>query len=176
MGFETAFGLLDQPKWRLRYCRAMKASEKLVELGLELPAVATPAGVYVPAVVAGEFVFTSGQLPFVDGALPATGLVGADLDVAAAASLARIAVLNALAAAADAVGGIDNIVRVVKLLVFVASAPTFTDQPLVANGASDALVEIFGDAGRHARSAVGVPVLPRNTPVEIEMIAQVRNP
>jgi enamine deaminase RidA (YjgF/YER057c/UK114 family) len=115
----------------------------------------------------------SGQLPMVNGELPATGKVGAEVDVAQAKALARVCALNALAAAAAAAGGLAAITRIVKVTGFVASAPDFTDQPLVVNGASELLVEVFGDAGRHARSAVGVAALPRDTPVEVELIAEV---
>jgi len=145
---------------------------RLAELGLELPAVAAPAGAYVPAVVTGNLVFTAGQLPFVDGALPATGKVGAAVTAEEAAALARQAALNALAAAADAIGSLDRVTRVVKAVVFVNSAPGFTAQPTVANGGSQLLGEVFGDAGRHARSAVGVAELPLDSPVELELILE----
>jgi enamine deaminase RidA (YjgF/YER057c/UK114 family) len=147
-------------------------SDRLVELGLSLPAVPTPAGAYVPAVRVGDLVYTAGQLPFVDGALPATGLVGAEVSAEQAARLARTAVINAVAAVADIAGGIDTIGQIVKVVVFVASAPGFVAQPAVANGASDLLGALFGPAGRHARSAVGVAVLPLNSPVEVELVAQ----
>ncbi len=147
-------------------------TERLAQLGLELPAVATPAGAYVPAVVTGGLVYTAGQLPFTDGALPATGKVGGDVRVEEAAGYARTAALNALAAAAAAIGSLDRVTRVVKALVFVASAPDFTAQPVVANGASDLLLEVFGEPGRHARSAVGVAVLPLDAPVEVELILE----
>lgn len=145
---------------------------RLAELGLELPAVAAPAGAYVPAVVTGNLVFTAGQLPFVDGVLPATGKVGAAVTAEDAAALARQAALNALAAAGDAIGSLDRVTRVVKAVVFVNSAPGFTAQPSVANGGSQLLGEVFGDAGRHARSAVGVAELPFDSPVEIELILE----
>jgi len=145
---------------------------RLAELGLELPAVAAPAGAYVPAVVTGNLVFTAGQLPFVDGVLPATGKVGAAVTAEDAAALARQAALNALAAAGDAIGSLDRVTRVVKAVVFVNSAPGFTAQPSVANGGSQLLGEVFGDAGRHARSAVGVAELPLDSPVEIELILE----
>ncbi len=154
----------------------MKPSERLAELGVELPAVAAPVAAYLPAVRAGTLVHTSGQLPFVGGVLPATGKVGTGpglVDPQAAAGLARQAALNALAAAAAAAGGIDAIVRVVKLVGFVASDPTFTGQPAVVNGASQVLQEILGDAGVHARSAVGVAVLPMDSPVEVEILVEV---
>jgi enamine deaminase RidA (YjgF/YER057c/UK114 family) len=150
----------------------VSVADTLVGLGLALPAVATPAGAYIPAVTAGDLVFTAGQLPFVDGALPATGKVGAGVDPDQAAAFARIAVLNALAAAASAIGSLDRVTRVVKVVVFVASDPAFTGQPGVANGASELLGQVFGDAGRHARSAVGVAVLPLDSPVEVELILE----
>ena len=146
---------------------------RLAELGLTLPEVVRPLAAYVPAVRTGDYVYVSGQLPMVNGELPATGKVGAEVDVAQAQALARICALNALAAAAAAAGGLGAITRIVKVTGFVASAPDFTDQPLVVNGASELLVEVFGDAGRHARSAVGVAALPRDTPVEVELIAEV---
>ncbi len=150
----------------------MSVAARLAELGLELPPVATPAGAYVPAVVTGNLVFTAGQLPFVDGVLPATGKVGAGVTPEVAAVLARQAALNALAAAADAIGSLDRVTRVVKAVVFVNSAPGFTAQPTVANGGSQLLGEVFGDAGRHARSAVGVAELPLDSPVELELILE----
>lgn len=150
----------------------MSATERLRELGMSIPAVAKPVASYVPSTVTGNFVFTAGQLPFVDGVLPATGKVGADVEPAAAAELAKTAVLNALAAIETSIGSIDRITKIVKLVVFVASAPEFSGQPVVANGASDTLVEIFGDLGRHARSAVGVAVLPLDAPVELELIVE----
>jgi enamine deaminase RidA (YjgF/YER057c/UK114 family) len=150
----------------------MTVSARLAELGIELPAVAKPVAAYIPATTTGNLVYTAGQLPFVDGALPETGKLGGTVSPEAAQGYARIAVLNALAAAANAVGGIDRITRIVKLVVFVASTPDFTGQPGVANGASETLVEIFGDAGRHARSAVGVAVLPLDAPVELELVVE----
>ena len=150
----------------------MSVSARLAELGLSIPAVAKPVASYVPASTAGNLVFTAGQLPFVEGTLPATGKVGADVTAEDAKEYARIAVLNALAAVETAIGSVDRITRIVKLVVFVASAPEFSGQPAVANGASDTLVEIFGDAGRHARSAVGVAVLPLDAPVELELIVE----
>ncbi|MDN5570747.1 MAG: RidA family protein [Propionibacteriaceae bacterium] len=145
------------------------ASERLAELGVELPPVATPVAAYVPAVEALGLVVTSGQLPTVAGALVATGKVGAEVSAEDAAAAARTAALNALAAASSVVGGIDRIGRIVKLVVYVASASGFTGQPQVANGASELMVEIFGEAGVHARSAVGVAVLPLDAPVELEL-------
>jgi len=144
-------------------------STRLSELGIELPAVAAPVASYVPAVVHGGLVYTSGQLPFTDGALPATGKVGAAVSAEDARVYARTCALNALAAAADAAGGVDRIAGVLRVGGFVASVPDFTGQPGVINGASEVLGEIFGDAGRHARAAVGVPVLPLDSPVEVEV-------
>jgi enamine deaminase RidA (YjgF/YER057c/UK114 family) len=148
---------------------------RLAELGLSVPAVAAPLAAYVPAMRSGDLVWTSGQLPFVDGQLVATGKVGADVDPDAAADLARTCALNALAAVKALVGDLDSIVRVVKVVGYVASAPTFTAQPGVINGASNLLGEVFGDAGKHARSAVGVSVLPLDAPVEVELVVQVRS-
>jgi enamine deaminase RidA (YjgF/YER057c/UK114 family) len=148
-------------------------SERLASLGLALPPVPTPAAAYVPAVRTGRYVYTAGQLPFVDGKLPATGKVGGAVTAEEAAGCARTAALNALAAAASVAGGLDNIVRIVKVTGFVASEPDFTGQPVVINGASELLLEVFGDAGKHARSAVGMAVLPLDTPVEVELIAEV---
>lgn len=150
----------------------MSVTDRLAELGLSIPAVAKPVASYVPASTAGTLVFTAGQLPFIDGSLPATGKVGAEVTASDATEYARIAVLNALAAVETAIGSVDRITKIVKLVVFVASAPDFSGQPAVANGASDTLVEIFGDAGRHARSAVGVAVLPLDAPVELELIVE----
>jgi enamine deaminase RidA (YjgF/YER057c/UK114 family) len=147
---------------------------RLRELGLSIPAVATPAGAYVPAVVSGAYVYTAGQLPFVDGVLPATGKVGASVTPERAQDLAKQAALNALAAASAVLGGdLDRVVRVVKVTGFVASDPAFTGQPGVINGASAVLGDIFGEKGVHARSAVGVAVLPLDSPVEVEIILEV---
>jgi enamine deaminase RidA (YjgF/YER057c/UK114 family) len=151
----------------------MSATEKLAALGLTLPTVATPAGAYVPAVRSGSLVFTAGQLPLVDGKLAGTGKLGDAVTKEDGAAHARIAALNALAAAASVAGGVDAITRVVKMTCFVASTPGFTDHPEVANGASELLIEVLGDAGRHARSAVGVAALPRDTPVEVELIVEI---
>ena len=145
---------------------------RLRELGYELPGVAKPLASYVPAVRVGDQVWTSGQLPLVEGALPLTGKVGAELTTEQAQEQARIAALNALAAI-DAEVGLDNVSRVVKIVGFVASDPAYADQPVVINGASDFIGEVFGDAGKHARSAVGVAVLPKNAPVEIELIVEI---
>lgn len=146
--------------------------QRLAALGLTLPTVAKPLAAYVPAVASGGFVYTSGQLPFVDGQLLATGKVGADIEVAEAAELARTCALNALAAAASVAGSLSEIKRIVKVTGFVSSAPDFTGQAQVINGASELLIEVFGEAGRHARSAVGMAVLPLDTPVELELIAE----
>ena len=143
----------------------MSVAARLTELGIELPAVAAPVAAYVPAAVHAGLVYTSGQLPFVDGALPAVGKVSAE----DAKSYARTCALNALAAAADAAGGVDRIAGVLRVGGFVASAEGFTGQPGVVNGASDVLGEIFGDAGRHVRAAVGVAELPLGSPVEVEV-------
>lgn len=148
-------------------------SDRLAELGIELPAVAAPVAAYVPAVRSGSQVFTSGQLPFVDGSLPATGKVGGEVSPEEAKGYARTATLNALAAVHD-FAGIDSVARVVKVVGFVASAEGFTAQPSVINGASELLGEIFGTAGQHARSAVGVAELPLGTPVEVELIVETR--
>lgn len=150
----------------------MTVTERLAELGISIPAVAKPVASYLPSSISGNMVFTAGQLPFIDGSLPATGKVGADVDATEAAGMARTAVLNALAAIETSIGSVDRITKIVKLVVFVASAPDFTGQPGVANGASDVLVEIFGESGRHARSAVGVAVLPLDAPVELELIVE----
>lgn len=150
-----------------------RASERLAALGLELPPVAAPQAAYVPAVRTGNYVYVSGQLPLADGKLQATGKVGESVSVEEAAGLARICALNALAAAAAAAGGLDYIARIVKVTGFVASAPSFTGQAQVINGASEFLIEVLGDAGRHARSAVGMAVLPLDTPVEVELIAEI---
>ena len=147
-----------------------KLDERLAELGISIPPIAKPVAAYVPAVVTGNLVYTSGQLPFVDGVLPATGKVGAEVDADAAKAMARTCVLNGLAAAHGVIGSLDRITRVVKVVGFVASDPSFTGQPGVINGASELLGEIFGEAGAHARSAVGIAVLPLDAPVEIEFV------
>ncbi|MFV0320311.1 MAG: RidA family protein [Microbacterium sp.] len=155
----------------------MSVTERMRELGLELPEVVPPVADYVPAKVHGDLVYTSGQLPMVSGALPATGKVGdGDGLVPAddAKGYARQSALNAVAAAAAAAGGLDRLTGVLKVTGFVASVPAFTGQPGVINGASELLGEIFGDVGRHARSAVGVPVLPLDSPVEVEVVFSVR--
>jgi enamine deaminase RidA (YjgF/YER057c/UK114 family) len=153
----------------------VKPSAQLAQLGLELPAVVPPVAAYVPAVRTGSLVYTSGQLPMADGELRQVGKVGAQVTAEQAKDLARTCALNALAAV-DALVGIDSVVRVVKVVGFVASAPDFTGQPGVINGASELLGEVFGDVGRHARSAVGVAVLPLDAPVEVELIVEVATP
>ncbi|GAA1265086.1 RidA family protein [Saccharothrix xinjiangensis] len=150
----------------------MSWQARLAELGVELPAVAAPLAAYVPALRSGQLVFTSGQLPFVEGSLAATGKVGGDVSPEEAKAHARTCALNALAAV-DALVGLDSVVRVVKVVGFVASAEGFTGQPAVLNGASELLGEVFGDAGRHARSAVGVAELPLGAPVEVELIVEI---
>ncbi len=150
----------------------MSWTNRLAELGLVLPPVPTPAGIYLPAVRSGSLVFTAGQIPLVDGALVATGKLGAEIDVERGQQLARTCVLTALAAVHGLVG-LDAVVQVVKVVGFVASAPGFTAQPAVLNGASALLGEIFGPAGAHARSAVGVAELPLGAPVEVELVVEV---
>ncbi|KWX23274.1 LysR family transcriptional regulator [Mycolicibacterium wolinskyi] len=147
-------------------------SERLTELGIELPDVVAPLAAYVPAVRTGNLVYSSGQLPIQGGELLATGKVGAEVSPEDAKALARVCALNALAAV-HALVGVDSVVKIVKVVGFVASAPGFGGQPGVINGASELFGEIFGEAGAHARSAVGVSELPRNTPVEVEIIAEV---
>ena len=145
---------------------------RLIELGHPLPEVAKPVAAYVPSVVSGNLVFTSGQLPFSGGSLPATGKVGAEVTPEAAKEYARTAVLNALAAVKLSIGDLDRITRIVKLVGFVACPADFTGQPGVINGASEFLGEVFGEKGAHARSAVGVPALPLDSPVELELIVE----
>jgi enamine deaminase RidA (YjgF/YER057c/UK114 family) len=146
---------------------------RLTELGIELPPVVAPLAAYVPAVRTGSLVYTAGQLPLVAGELPMMGKVGGEVSAERAAELARTCALNALAAV-HALVGLDSVVRVVKVVGFVASTPVFTGQPAVINGASELLGQVFGDAGAHARSAIGVAVLPRDAPVEVELIVEVR--
>ncbi len=147
--------------------------EKLAELGLALPPVVPPLAAYQPAVRNGNLVWTSGQLPMVEGRLAATGKVGAEIDPEQAKALARTCALNALAAVKAEVGDLSAVRRIVKVVGFVASTPDFTGQPAVLNGASELLGAVFGDAGRHARSAVGVAVLPLDAPVEVELVVEV---
>jgi enamine deaminase RidA (YjgF/YER057c/UK114 family) len=154
---------------------ATTAEARLAELGIDLPDVVPPVASYVPAVRSGRYVHTSGQLPMVDGALPATGKVGVGEGLVApedAARYARQCALNALAAVRSLTGSLDQVARVVKVVGFVASDPSFTGQPAVINGASNILGEIFGEAGVHARSAVGVAVLPLDAPVEVELLVE----
>jgi enamine deaminase RidA (YjgF/YER057c/UK114 family) len=148
----------------------VSVADRLAELGLTLPAVVPPVASYVPAVSHDGLAFTSGQLPMVDGAMPRTGKVGAEVSPEDAYADARQCALNALAAIDAEIGSLDRITRIVKVVGFVASAEGFTGQPGVVNGASDLLGEVFGEAGRHARSAVGVAELPLNAPVEVELI------
>ena len=154
----------------------MTPTDRLRDLGLELPPVPSPAGSYVPATRAGTLVFTAGQLPFRDGELHATGKVGEAVTPEEATEAARLCALNALAAAAEKAGGLDNLRDVVKVTGFVASAPGFNGQPGVLNGASELLGEVFGDAGLHARSAVGVSELPLDSPVEVEIVVSLDPP
>ena len=145
---------------------------RLADLGLSLPEVAAPVAAYVPATVAGGFAYTSGQLPFVKGELPATGKVGAEVSAEDAKEYAQLCIINALAAVKAQIGDLDRVTRIVKVVGFVASDPSFTGQPGVINGASELLGKVFGEAGAHARSAVGVAVLPLDAPVEVELIAE----
>jgi enamine deaminase RidA (YjgF/YER057c/UK114 family) len=147
--------------------------QRLTELGLTLPEVAKPVAAYLPALRSGAYVYTSGQLPMVDGELAASGKVGAEVDADRAKELAATCALNALAAVKAELGDLARVRRVVKVVGFVASAPDFTGQPGVINGASELLGQVFGDAGVHARSAVGVAVLPLDAPVEVEIIVEV---
>ncbi|MFC5676352.1 RidA family protein [Aeromicrobium endophyticum] len=146
---------------------------RLADAGLEVPTVPAPVAVYVPAVRTGSYVYTSGQLPLSAGELVATGKVGAEVTPQVAYDCARQSALNAIAAVKSVIGDLDIVVRVVKATVFVASTPDFTGQPGVANGASELFGVAFGDAGQHARSAVGVPVLPLDAPVEVELVVEV---
>lgn len=147
--------------------------ERLAALGLEVPEVAKPVAVYVPAVVSGDHVFTSGQLPMRNGELMVTGKVGGEVSVEEAVACAQQCALNAIAAVRSVVGDLGRVVQIVKVVAFVASTPDFTGQPQIANGASELLGAAFGDAGVHARSAVGVPVLPLDSPVEVEIVARI---
>ncbi|MHC4066664.1 MAG: RidA family protein [Planctomycetota bacterium] len=151
----------------------MTHGERLASLGLTLPPVTAPVGSYVPALRIGADVYTSGQLPVREGRLTCTGKVGAQVALDDAAAAAELAALNAVAAVASVAGGIDHIEQIVRVCVFVSSANGFTDQPKVANGASNLLGKIFGPAGRHVRSAVGVAELPLDAAVELELLARV---
>jgi enamine deaminase RidA (YjgF/YER057c/UK114 family) len=148
--------------------------ERVEELGLSIPEVPKPVAAYVPAVRSGNYVYTSGQLPMREGKLVATGKVGGEVSAEQGAELAQRCGLNAIAAVKSVIGDLSDVVRVVKVVAFVASTPDFTGQPGVANGASELIGKVFGDAGQHARSAVGVPVLPLDAPVEVEMVVEVR--
>lgn len=148
--------------------------DRLAELGLEVPEVAAPVAAYVPVVQEGNLVYTSGQLPLVGGKLAATGKVGAEVTAEDAAKLAQTCALNAIAAVKSQVGDLDKVTRVVKVVGFVASDPSFTGQPVVINGASELLAKAFGEAGAHARSAVGVAALPLDAPVEVEIVVSVQ--
>lgn len=149
-----------------------KVADRLAELGVEVPTVAAPVAAYVPALTTGNYIYTSGQLPFVNGELLATGKVGAEVAPETAVEAARVCALNAIAAL-GAQTHLDAVKRIVKVVVFVSSDPAFTGQPAVANGASELIGAAFGDAGKHARSAVGVAVLPMDAPVEVELIAEI---
>ena len=153
----------------------MTAEERLSALGYPLPTAPAPVGSYLSATQVGDLVWTSGQLPMRDGQLCCTGKVGGALSIAQAAEAARVAAVNALAQVAQVAGGLANVERIVRVVVFVNSAEGFTDQPKVANGASDLLAEVFGEAGRHVRCAVGVNELPLDAPVELELTARVRS-
>ena len=152
----------------------MSAEGKLAELGVSLPAVAAPVGVYVPTVVCGKLLFVSGQLPWQSGEVVFSGKVGADLEVAQAALAARMAVINALAAIKGRLGSLAGVARIIRLEVFVNSAAGFTSQAQVANGASELLGEVFGAAGQHSRLAVGVAELPLNAAVELALTVEIR--
>jgi enamine deaminase RidA (YjgF/YER057c/UK114 family) len=147
--------------------------DRLAELGLSVPEVAKPVAAYVPAVVSGDLVFTSGQLPMRNGELMLTGKVGGEVGAEEAKECAQQCALNAIAAVKSVIGDLDRVAQVVKVVAFVASTPDFTGQPQVANGASELLGKVFGDAGVHARSAVGVPVLPLDSPVEVEIVVRI---
>ena len=149
-----------------------KVEQRLSELGLTLPEVATPAGSYLPAMISGNLVFTAGQIPVIEGKLMATGKLGAEITVEYGAEIAQRCALNALAAVKSVIGDLDRVKQIVKIVGFVSSVPEFTSQPAVINGASEFLQQVFGDAGQHARSAVGVSVLPLDAPVEIELIVE----
>ena len=149
-----------------------QVESRLAELGFTLPEVVKPVASYVPAVITGSLVFTAGQLPMVAGALPATGHVGAEVTAEDAQRYAAICALNGLAAVKSVIGDLDRIVQVVKVVGFVSSAPDFTGQPAVVNGASDLLRDVLGDHGVHARSSVGVAALPLNAPVEVELVVE----
>ena len=150
-----------------------KIESQLGKIGLKLPEIPKPVAAYVPAKQSGKLVFTAGQLPMVNGELFSKGLLGQDVDIDEANNAARICTLNALAAIKGVIGDLDRIKQVVRVVGYVASIPTFTQQPVVVNGASELLLEIFGDSGKHARSAVGMAVLPMNSSVEIELTVEI---
>lgn len=160
---DTVAGMVSPPSSPL---------SRLADLGIALPPVVAPLASYVPALRSGSLVFTAGQLPMVDGKLPTTGKVGGDVSAEQAVGLARTAALNALAAV-HALVGLDSVVRVVKVVGYVACTPDFTGHPAVVNGASELLGQVFGDAGAHARSAVGVASLPLDSPVEVELVVEI---
>ena len=151
-----------------------KIEERLNELGIVIPAAPKPVAAYVPAKRAGSLIFTAGQLPMVKGELISKGLLGQDVEIDEANKAARISTINALAAIKGLIGDLDQILQIVRVVGYVASVPTFIQQPAVVNGASELLLEIFGDNGKHARSAVGMAVLPLNASVEIELIVEVK--
>jgi enamine deaminase RidA (YjgF/YER057c/UK114 family) len=152
-----------------------EVESRLAAHGMTVPAVAAPVAAYIPAVRTGNLVFTSGQLPMVAGEVSVVGIVGDGVDQETAQRAAGVCALNAIAAVKSLIGDLDKVIRVVKVVGFVASHPTFTNQPVVINGASEVLAQAFGDAGVHARSAVGVAALPRNAAVEVEIIVEVRD-
>jgi len=149
--------------------------EKLKELGIEIPEAPKPLASYIPAAISGNFVYTAGQVPLEGGKLNYTGLVGKDISIEDAQKAAKVCAINCLSVIKSVIGDLNKIERILKLTVFVASSDGFVDQPKVANGASDFIVEVFGEKGKHVRSAVGVSGLPINAPVEIEMIAELKN-
>jgi enamine deaminase RidA (YjgF/YER057c/UK114 family) len=149
-----------------------KVEQRLTEMGFTLPEVAAPAGSYLPAMISGNLVFTAGQIPLIEGKLMATGKLGAEITAEHGAEIAQRCALNALAAVKSVLGDLDRVKQVVKVVGFVSSVPEFSSQPAVINGASEFLQQVFGDAGKHARSAVGVSVLPLDAPVEIELIVE----
>ena len=151
-----------------------KIEERLIELGLSVPEVPKPVAAYIPAQKTGNVIFTAGQLPMVNGELISKGLLGQDVEIEQAYKAARICTLNALAAIKGLIGDLDQIQQIVRVVGYVASVPTFTQQPAVVNGASELLLEIFGENGKHARSAVGMAVLPMNASVEIELTVEVK--
>jgi enamine deaminase RidA (YjgF/YER057c/UK114 family) len=150
-----------------------KVEEKILELGLELPKISTPIASYIPAKKVGNLVFTSGQLPMVNGELTITGFLGKEVSIEDANRAAQVCTLNALAAVKGVIGDLDQIKSIIRVVGYVASTPEFTKQPAVVNGASDLLLQIFGDEGKHARSAIGVSALPLNAPVEIELTVEI---